>query len=152
MSSSVPVLTRRSQTLNLPSHVTTFKKLIFTLFDLVPRRTKWRMTSSVPACQSTSSASTSVFLLCKDCGKKVGANDEVLIASSSTTTSATSLQWRRVSTWCSTTWWRWSSRRRLWWTIRKCLVPIPTLKKLLLVCLLQASQTAKSFVSYCCTN
>ena len=29
---------------NQPSHVTTFKKLVFTLFDLVPRRTRWRMT------------------------------------------------------------------------------------------------------------
>ena len=28
----------------LPSHVTTFKKLVFTLFDLVPRRTRWIMT------------------------------------------------------------------------------------------------------------
>ena len=81
-------------------------------------------------------------------GKEVGANDdEVLIAKSSTTTSTTPLQWRWVSTWCSTRWGRWSSRRRLWWTTRECLVPKPTPRNYL-VCLLQASQTAKSFVSY----
>ena len=43
-SSSTCIKKKLLETPNLPCHVTTFKKLVFTLFDLVPRRTRWRMT------------------------------------------------------------------------------------------------------------
>ena len=126
MSSSVPVLTRRRPEV-LRSSNTLWRSLVLSGSDqtdlqhmvVVKIRSKVELFTRWSHCRFTSSASTLVFLLSKDCSKKVGANDEVLIASSSTTTSATSLQWRRVSTWCSRRW-RWSSRRRLWFIPRMC--------------------------------